>query len=729
MTPIESELVLGFTRANGEQTISTVKGDTERYVHCTLVEDLLNYVVSDDVNYVVLKGVYSNGEIITPVILEPTYSQDRTEMTFKIDPSFTQISGVAKCVIVFLHCDGIPEFDDDGNLISFNANVLTSENFRLYIQADVLDGGCLSSADTIAVSSLIPLLIYVQEMIDELEPVEGNEQERIRNENQRIQNEAARQTAEAGRVTAENERKTAEEAREQLKVDMIALEEQVQELINDDYWAKMAKSWAVGDTGKREGEDTDNAKYYAEQAETSATSASSSASSALSSKNSAKADADSAYVSAQDAETAKDAAETAQNSAEAAQTASEAAKDISVDAKDDAVTAKNTAVEAATTATSAKDVAVSSKTAAETAATNAAASEAAAKTSEETAAGYLHSLDADVAAAKGYSEAAEDAKDDAVTAKTAAETAQTAAEAAKDAAEGYADAASDSADNAREAADGVEDWAKQAHSWANVQPTEDVYPERTDERTNNAWYWCKQAEIYAGKAGGGVTYIGSIVFESIPNDPDPGDQYNISNDFTTDNRFVEGAGIFVSAGTDIVFGANGKWNLSAPTGVASFKGRKGNITPQNGDYTAAMVGALPNVTGAAGQVIGFNNDGEAVAQNATKAMVGLGNVDNTSDVNKPISTATQEALDDKMDVITGTEGQLLGFDEHGDVVAMNAPETTPIATTSVAGKVKPDDDTIKVDANGTISVNPAATGSLVIHNGVICVDYDHLKTE
>lgn len=690
MNPIQSELVLGFTGTTGEQTVSTVQGDTERYVHCELVEDLLSYAVADDVNYVLLKGVYSNGEIIVPTILSPTFSEDKTEMTFAIDPVFTQISGVAQCSIVFIKSENVPQFDEQGRLISNDARVLTTQNFRLYIYKDVTGDGCLSSVDQIAASSLVPLVIAATEIVNEFEDIEENEQIRIENESTRIANEISR-------VNAEAERQTAEISREQTKADMIALEAQVQELINDDYWEKMSKSWAVGDTGKREGEDTDNAKYYAEQAEASATSASTSASSALSSKNSAKADADSAYVSAQDAETSKDAAEAAQNSAEAAQTASEAAKDISVAAKDEAVIAKNTAVESATTAASAKDIAVSSKTVAETAATNAAASEAAAKTSEETAAGYLHSLDADVAAAKGYSETAEDAKNDAVTAKTASETAQTAAEAAKNAAEGYADAASDSADDAREAADGVEDWAKQAHSWANVQPTEDVYPERTDERTNNAWYWCKQAEIYAGKAGGGVTYIGSIVFESIPNDPESGDQYNISNDFTTDSRFVEGAGIFVSAGTDIVFGANGKWNLSAPTGVSSFNGRKGNITPQSGDYTANMVG--------------------------------LGNVDNTSDANKPISTATQKALDDKMDVIAGNEGQLLGFDENGNVVAMDAPETTPIATTSVAGKVKPDDETIKVDANGTISVNPAATGSLVIYNGVICVDYDHLKTE
>ena len=39
----------------------------------------------------------------------------------------------------------------------------------------------------------------------------------------------------------------------------------------------------------------------------------------------------------------------------------------------------------------------------------------------------------------------------------------------------------------------------------------------------------------------------------------------------------------------------------------------------------------------------------------TKRQVGLGNVDNTSDANKPISTATQSALDEKQDIITDLE--------------------------------------------------------------------------
>ena len=39
--------------------------------------------------------------------------------------------------------------------------------------------------------------------------------------------------------------------------------------------------------------------------------------------------------------------------------------------------------------------------------------------------------------------------------------------------------------------------------------------------------------------------------------------------------------------------------------------------------------------------------------NVTKAQVGLGNVDNTSDLDKPISTLTQQALNNKVDKITG----------------------------------------------------------------------------
>lgn len=50
----------------------------------------------------------------------------------------------------------------------------------------------------------------------------------------------------------------------------------------------------------------------------------------------------------------------------------------------------------------------------------------------------------------------------------------------------------------------------------------------------------------------------------------------------------------------------------------------------------------------------------------TKAQVGLGNVDNTSDLNKPISTAVQAALDE-LDEQIGNIGALLD-EVNGEVV-------------------------------------------------------------
>jgi heme O synthase-like polyprenyltransferase len=53
----------------------------------------------------------------------------------------------------------------------------------------------------------------------------------------------------------------------------------------------------------------------------------------------------------------------------------------------------------------------------------------------------------------------------------------------------------------------------------------------------------------------------------------------------------------------------------------------------------------------------------------TAAMVGLGNVDNTSDADKPISTATQSALNDKASLsgatftgtVSGITAAMVGF--------------------------------------------------------------------
>ena len=86
---------------------------------------------------------------------------------------------------------------------------------------------------------------------------------------------------------------------------------------------------------------------------------------------------------------------------------------------------------------------------------------------------------------------------------------------------------------------------------------------------NNAAYYAAQAAQYAT---GGLIYKGSIAFASLPTTGlTNGDMYNITDDFTTDNRFVEGAGITVKAGSNIAYIAGGvnKWDILATGGGVS----------------------------------------------------------------------------------------------------------------------------------------------------------------
>lgn len=79
--------------------------------------------------------------------------------------------------------------------------------------------------------------------------------------------EALRVTAEQGRVDAENARVAAEHARENAETGYVAQAQaaaaQAQQYASSDY-VKTAQSWAIGGTSSRYGEDTNNAKYWAE---------------------------------------------------------------------------------------------------------------------------------------------------------------------------------------------------------------------------------------------------------------------------------------------------------------------------------------------------------------------------------------------------------------------------------------------------------------------------------
>lgn len=97
------------------------------------------------------------------------------------------------------------------------------------------------------------------------------------------------------------------------------------------------------------------------------------------------------------------------------------------------------------------------------------------------------------------------------------------------------------------------------------------------------------------------------------------------------------------------------------------------------DYTTAEKTKLSGIEEGAQKntVISVNSKTDAVT--LVKGDVGLGNVDNTSDVDKPISTATQTALDTKQPAITAS-GILQG-DGAGNITAAEEAEVSLVALT------------------------------------------------
>jgi len=146
---------------------------------------------------------------------------------------------------------------------------------------------------------------------------------------------------------------------------------------------------------------------------------------------------------------------------------------------------------------------------------------------------------------------------------------------------------------------------------------------------------------------GGATFQGSILFANLPTTGMAnGDWYDIKDAFTTDNRFEEGSGIACAAGTDVIWvNSDSKWNILTPSGVFSFNGRTGAITPASGDYTASDVG--------------------------------LGSVVNTGDSDTPTNGGTTKfttggaytELNKKVDKLTSgfTSGHLASLDSNGAI--------------------------------------------------------------
>lgn len=135
----------------------------------------------------------------------------------------------------------------------------------------------------------------------------------------------------------------------------------------------------------------------------------------------------------------------------------------------------------------------------------------------------------------------------------------------------------------------VEDYSILAKSYA-VGGT----GKRENEDSDNAKYYYEQAKRIS-QSGNGLIPLGTIAFENLPTeDILTNGMYNISNDFTSDERFLDGGGVLYGKGSNVYYTVNGLWDVLAASDVKGVKGanettyRQGNVS-----LSAEDVGAIP----------------------------------------------------------------------------------------------------------------------------------------
>ena len=134
---------------------------------------------------------------------------------------------------------------------------------------------------------------------------------------------------------------------------------------------------------------------------------------------------------------------------------------------------------------------------------------------------------------------------------------------------------------------------------------------------SSAEYYYTQTKSISESLSGALKPMGTVEFSKLPllEQVSEGDMYNISDQFTTTSEFKEGEGRVVPAGSNIYKTFDGYWDVLAGSPVTGVKGSS---------ETAYRTGNV----------------------DITPANIGLGNVDNTSDADKPISTAAQAAFNE-----------------------------------------------------------------------------------
>ena len=134
---------------------------------------------------------------------------------------------------------------------------------------------------------------------------------------------------------------------------------------------------------------------------------------------------------------------------------------------------------------------------------------------------------------------------------------------------------------------------------------------------------------------------------------------------------------------------------------------------RDGTVEISASGSISSEDSVARDAIGNHKSDTSNPHNVTPAQIGLGNVDNTSDLDKPISTAVQKAIDNKADktVATTSADGLMSAEDKGKLDS---------ADDTYALKSKYGDTTIDVGrkADTTVGIHSTAEGTNTTASGI-----------